>query len=508
MLTITREAMKKLNYIILSFTVLVLAACEDQLDQAPISERGSNSFYQTPEDFVQAINGAYAQLSPYPIWHFELSEIRSDNMYVPGLGGVRDYSAINNFSKTLATATFINDTWNGYYNGLMRANTVLNQLSADAVPDEALRNRIEGEARFLRALFYFDMIRWFGKVPLITEPVSPLEALDIPRAPVADIYEVIIDDLEQAIALLPDAYSGTSVGRATSYAARGILARAYLTRSGPQLHSDGPCLGTNDYEAALTMLNEIINSAQFALLNSYESIFDYDNENNAEIVFDIQYLSGGLGVGGEYVAQQYSEAFARSVGIPFAGGAFPDAPKTPSDDLITLYLETDLRKEVNIAEGYTDVNGNYVPEPFITKYLDLNNLGIDRFDFELNYPVLRYADVLMMKAEAILRGASGSQAEVDALVNEVRARAGLTPIANVTLEGLLEERRLEFAGEGLRWHDLVRTGLVLDEMNAWLPVADDSGVMPASINETSIIYPIPQNQIDIKEGLYDQNFGY
>ncbi|MEQ9441330.1 MAG: RagB/SusD family nutrient uptake outer membrane protein [Cyclobacteriaceae bacterium] len=501
--------MKNLHHILLSITVLMLVACEDQLDQPPISERGSNSFYQNANDFVQAINGAYAQLSPYPIWHFELSEIRSDNMYVPGLGGVRDYSAINNFSKTLATATFINDTWNGYYNGIMRANTVLNQLNADVVPDEALRNRLEGEARFLRAFFYFDMIRWFGKVPLITEPVSPLEALNIPRAPVSEVYEVIIEDLQEAIGKLPDAYPASDLGRVTAYAARGILARVYLTRSGPQLHPDGPSLGTNDYEAALTLLNEIINSGQYALLENYGSIFDYENENNAEIVFDIQYQSGGLGIGGEYVSQQYAEAFSRAVGIPFAGGAFPDAPKTPSDDLLSLYQETDTRKEASIADGYTDVNGNYVAEPFVVKYLDLSNLGVDRFDFELNYPVIRYADVLMMKAEAILQGASGSQAEVDAIVNEIRARAGLTtPVSNVTLEMLLDERRLEFAGEGLRWHDLVRTGRVLDNMNAWLVGADDTGVMPSTIDETTIIYPVPQNQIDIKEGLYDQNPGY
>ena len=500
--------MKKLIHILCSCSLLMTVACEDQLEQAPISDLGSNAFYQDTDDFLQALSGAYSQLSPYPIWHFELSEIRSDNMYVPGLGGVRDYSAINNFSKTLATATFINDTWNGYYNGIMLTNTVLNRLTEAAVPEEGLRNRIEGEARFLRALFYFDMVRWFGKVPLVTEPVSPLEALNIPRAPVADVYAVIVEDLQTAVGQLPDAYSAADVGRATSFAARGLLARVYLTRSGPQLHPDGPGLGTNDYDAALTLLNEIINSAQYALLDDYASIFAYDNENNAEIVFDVQYQSGGLGIGGEYVSQQYAEAFARSAGIPFAGGAFPDAHKTPSEDLMQLYPETAPREAATITEGYTDVNGNYVPEPFVSKYLDLSSLGVDRFDFELNYPVIRYADILLMKAEAILRGGTGSQAEIDAAVNEVRARVGLPPVADVTLEGLLDERRLEFAGEGLRWHDLVRTGTVLTRMNAWLLGADNSGVMPESIDETAIIYPVPQNQIDIKENLYDQNLGY
>lgn len=504
----TTEVMKKLSYIICSALVLALGACEDQLYQSPISDRGSNNFYRNAEDFEQAINGVYNQLRPYPIRHFELSEVRSDNIYAPGTGGVRDYNAVNNFARTLATADYMDEAWNANFNGIMRANTVLDRLNEEAVPDEPLRNRFEGELKFLRAMFYFDLVRWFGKVPVITEPVTPLEALDIPRSPVQDVYDVIISDLEEAIGKLPDTYNDANIGRATAHAARGILARVYLTRSGPQLHPEGPCLGTNDYENALTLLNEIINSGQYALLDDYSRIFAYDNENNTEIVFDIQFQSGGLGIGGEYVSGHYTEAFSRAVGIPFAGGNPPDAPKTPSQDLMNAYAAGDVREEVSIQTGYTDQNGNFVPEPFFSKYLDLTNLGVDRFDFELNYPVLRYADVLLMKAEAILQGAPGTQAEVDAMVNAVRERAGLLPVSNITLDLLMEERRYEFAGEGLRWHDLVRTGMVLDVMNAWLPEANDAGVMPESIDETAIIYPIPQEQLDIKQGLYEQNMGY
>lgn len=499
--------MKNLSIICILIFMIGLSACEDELNQSPISERGSDNFYQSEGDFIQAINGVYNSLRSYPIWHFELSEIRSDNMYVPGAGGVRDYSAVNNFSVNLATTDYISEVWNVNFNGIMRANTVLTELAATEVLDETMSQRIEGEAKFLRALYYFDLVRWFGQVPLITETVSPLEALNIPRSPVADVYEVIISDLQDAITLLPDAFQGTNVGRATSHAARGILTRVYLTRSGTQLHPSGPTLGTNDYDAALTLLNEIIESGQYAMLDDYADIFAYDNENNAEIVFDIQFQSGGLGIGGEYVAWQYPEAFSRAAGIPFAGGAYPDAPKTPSDDLLASFAENDVRDEVSITEGYM-MDGNYVVNPFISKYLDMDYLGVDRFDFELNYPVLRYTDVLLMKAEAILQGAAGSQQEVDDIVNEVRERAGLDPLANVDLEMLLEERRREFIGEGLRWHDLVRTGTVLDIMNEWLEGLDDDGIMPDQIDETAIIYPIPQNQLDVKQGLYEQNPGY
>ncbi|MEK6480521.1 RagB/SusD family nutrient uptake outer membrane protein [Catalinimonas sp. 4WD22] len=499
--------MKYLNIILLCLLFTVFTACEDELDQSPISERGSSNFYQSEEDFIQAINGVYNDLRSYPIWHFELSEIRSDNMFVPGAGGVRDYSAVNNFSVNLATTDYISEVWNVNFNGVMRANTVLTELEATNILDESISNRIEGEAKFLRAMYYFDLVRWFGQVPLITETVTPLEALNIPRSPVSEVYEVIIADLQDAITLLPETYDGGNEGRATSHAARGILARVFMTRSGTQLHPSGPTLGTNDYDAALTLLNEIIESGQFSLLESYADIFAYDNENNAEMVFDVQFQSGGLGIGAEYIAWQYPEAYSRAVGIPFAGGAYPDAPKTPSDDVLASFAEEDVRDEVSITDGYM-MDGNYVANPFISKYLDLDYLGIDRFDFELNYPVLRYTDVLLLKAEAILQGTAGSQQEVDDIVNEVRERAGLEPVSNVDLNMLLEERRREFIGEGLRWHDLVRTGTVLEVMNNWLQGLEDDGIMPDQIDETAIIYPIPQNQLDVKQGLYEQNPGY
>ena len=498
--------MKKI--LIILFSMFILGACEEELDLTPISDAGSNNFYNNADDFAQAVNGVYNTLQFHPDRYIDLREVRSDNIYSPGQAGVRDWNAINNFQTTIATLTFIRDVWNDTYNGIMRANTVLDQLAEnpEAVPDETLRARFEAEVKFLRALFYFDMVKWFGKVPLIDTFVSPTEALNIERSPVEDVYNLIIADLEFAMNNLPDAYGASDQGRATSFAAKGVLARVYLTRSGPVLHPDGPCLGTNEYDQALTLLNDIIESGQFAMLDNYADIFAYDNEDNAEIVWDIHYLSGGLGVGALYPTAFYDEAWGR-INLDFAGGNPGDGPKRVSDDLLNAYEPNDTRLEATVLQGYANEEGNIVDAIFYDKFINEDQAGGDRFDWPINYPMIRYTDVLMMKAECILQGASGSQSEVDAIVNEVRERAGLGSIANVTLEMLMEERRKEFAAESLRWDDLVRTGRVLDVMNAWIAEEDNANqIRPVTAN--AILYPIPQDQLDVKQGLYEQNPGY
>jgi len=503
------KKIKKLYIVLIGLAAGVMASCESKLDQSPISSLGSSGFYQNEADFLKALSGAYEGLGAYPINHFELSEVRSDNIYSPGTAGVRDYNLINNFSTNLATAGIMNSTWNDLYNNVMRTNTILDKLSADVVPDESMRTRIEGESKFLRALYYFDLVRFFGRVPVFDRPVTPLEALEISQSPASEVYELIISDLQFAISNLPEEYSSAGdLGRATSHAARGLLARVYMTRSGTQLHPGGPALGTNEWSEALTLLDQIINSGQFDLVDNYADIFAYDNENNEEIVFDIQFLSGGLGVGGEYVQYHYPEAFARSNGIPFAGGTFPDAPKTVSADLMASYQSADVRDDFSVWVNYQDNNGNTVQDRFIKKYLDLSNLGVDRFDFELNFPVIRYADILLMKAEALSKS-GGSQLEIDAIVNQIRQRAGLTlPLVNVSYEQIMEERRREFIGEGLRWHDLVRSGMAIDVMLDWIATEDSGNKISTDITADDMIYAVPINQLDVKEGLYTQNPGY
>lgn len=499
--------MKKNIIILLAIFIVGLTACEDELNQVPISAISSNGFFTDETGFEQAINGVYASLSSYPERQFHLSDVRSDNIYGVGSMGVRAHEPVNNFALTLATNEYMKETWNTNFEGIMRANMVLDNLTEELVADATKRNQFEGEAKFLRALFYFDLVKYFGPIPVIDHLVTPSEALEIGRNPVSEVYDLIINDLQDAAQLLPTSFSGENIGRATSYAAKGILARVYLTRSGPVLHTDGPCMGTNEYTQALNLLNDVIGGS-FDMLDDYAATFDLLNENNSDIVFDIQYTSGGVGVGAAYPGELAGSGFWKAAGYPYAIGL---ETKDVSYDLINSYGTEDLRLQFNVQIGYTDPsNGEYVEDPVCTKFsrTDPSTWGGDRFDFGINFPILRYTDVLLMKAECILQGASGTQAEVDQIINDVRTRIGLEPISGVTLNDLLEERRKEFLGEGLRWHDLVRTGKVLDVMNTWIPVEDVADQMRKSISADHIIYPIPLEQMDVKEGLYTQNKGY
>jgi hypothetical protein len=497
--------MRKISIILYSFLILSFIACEDQLDQAPISEVGSNNFYRNEADFQKAITGVYSQLRFYPDRHFYLSEVRSDNLYATTAMGVREHEPINNFEQTIAVNNNLENAWNQSFNGIMRANTVLTKLNDQVVPNEAIRQQIEGEAKFLRALYYFDLLRWFGKIPLYDKVISPTEALEIPRSSVQDVYGLIMADLADAITLLPPSYDAVDVGRATSWAAKALLARVHLTRSGPTYNIEGPGLGLNEYAQALNLLNDIIDNGPYAWVSDYASIFDYNNENNPDIIFDVQYISGGLGAGALYPGIMIPQAYGRAVQLPFDPGGIELIPV--SDDFLNSFEEGDVRKEASFQLGYTD-QGFVETRAFYNKFLDLQQPGLDRFDWPINFPVIRYTDVLMMKAEAILHGAGGSQQEVDDIVNRVRERAGLEAVSEVTLPMLMEERRKEFAVEGLRWHDLVRSGLVLDAMNEWLPIADELNRMPETLDPNYVIYPLPYTQLIVKKGLYQQNPGY
>lgn len=497
--------MRKISLFICAALMVGLASCEKELDQAPLSDASAANFYRDAADFEQAVNGIYAQLRPYPDRHFNLSEIRSDNMYATTEIGVREHEPINNFVNTLETNSLVISAWNENFNGIMRANTVLDRLNASVVPDNAQRNRLEGEARFLRALYYFDLVRLYGKVPVYDAAVSPAAALEVPRSPVAEVYNLIISDLTSAVEMLPPSYGAASRGRATSWAAKSLLALVHLTRSAPTYGIEGPGLDMNEYAAALTLLNDVINNGPYAWVEDYSRIFAYNNENNPDIVFDIQFLSGGLGTGGTYPGTMAPNSYFNAVGIPFPAGL---ETKPLSSDLIAAFAPEDKRLGVAVQQGFTDEFGNSDPRPFFRKFLNEEGYGLDRFDWGINFPIIRYTDVLMMKAEAILQGAPGTQEEVDEIINRVRARAGLEPVSGVTIDMYLEERRREFAGEGHRWHDLVRTGKVLEVMNEWLPAEDTRNVMAETLDPNYIIYPIPFSELQVKEGLYQQNPGY
>ncbi|MCC2547478.1 RagB/SusD family nutrient uptake outer membrane protein [Hymenobacter sp. BT175] len=507
--------------LLLACGLLTLGSCEKDLNQAPISSGSVPTFYRTADDFTQAVNSVYSSLRDYPDRLYTMSETRSDNIYGVSSQGIRTWEPINNFATTIASNEYPDASWSSAFTGVFRANVVLDQLSKNgSVLTEATRNRMEGEARFLRAFFYLDLVRNFGKVPLIDRPLEPQEVAEIPRTPVAQVYDLIISDLKTAVTKLPATYPAADLGRATSGAAKGILALTYMTRSGPTYGIEGPGLGTNDYAEALRLLDEIISSGTYSLItaagtapSAYANVFSYTNENNREVLFDVQYLSGGTGLGASYPSILLTNNYFQSIG---AGTGFGtgDELRPASENLVSSFATGDTRKAQALQVGYTTTTTPVAVEnrTAIKKYVNGALRGTSRTDWPINFIVLRYADILLLKAEALLKS-GGSQATVDALVKQVRDRAGLaaSPLTGVTLPQLMEERRREFVGEGLRWHDLVRSGLALTVMNAWIPAQEPNPQtrrMRFPLNANDLIYPVPQDELAASSYRYEQNPGY
>jgi SusD family. len=501
--------MKKLNIFLLLLGLF--GSCKMELDQQPISEATSETFFQTPNDFIQGVNALYNGIQKYPDRLMNLSETRSDNLYAVSDGGVRDWEGINSFHKTIASNPYVQEAWYTNYNAIFRVNNFLEQLQSKGttvIIDENLRNRMEGEAKFLRAFLYFDLLRYFGKVPLIDHVVSAQEAKTIPRSNVEDIYALIVSDLNRAVATLPTpgGYSEADQGHANKYAAKMLLGLVYMTKSGPTLGVEGAGLNSNEWGKAIEQFNAVIASNEFRMLDRYADIFDYNNEHNKEVIFNIEFSSGANPiVGSTFPWVLVPDNWFNSLGLGTQGGL---TIRPVSSDFMNTYLANDVRRSFCIQEGFVY---NKVAEnrPFVKKFVDVTKVPASRTDWPINYIVFRYTDLLLLKAECVLNGAAGAhQTDVDAVVNQIRKRAGLTTeLTNVTKSQLMDERRREFIGEGARWFDLIRAGTVESVMNAWIS-KEDTGKQMSAFQVNYVLYPVPQSELDNSPGLYTQNPGY
>ncbi|MFA6086278.1 RagB/SusD family nutrient uptake outer membrane protein [Mucilaginibacter sp.] len=507
---------KTLKYSII-WLALIITSCNKELNQIPISSATTATFYSSPSDFVQGVNAIYSGLRSYPNRLLNLSEIRSDNIYGVSSQGIREWDPVNNFQKASGANVYVEEAWATDFNSIYRANVVMDQLAknGDKIGSAPLQTRLTAETRFLRAFYYFDLVRYYGKLPLVTTPLTPAEANTVGRSSVADVYNLIISDLQYAAANLPVQHTGADVGRATKYAAEATLALVYMTRSGPTYGVDGPGLATNEWGLALPLLQDIINSGLFAMNIDYASIFSYSNQSptpsgNKEAVFDIMYTSGqSPSVGASFSWTLAPRDYFFSIKDINQNGSLEIVPV--SDDFMNSYETGDLRKAVSVFTAGYAFSGNAEKRPFFKKYLDVTKIPSNsNSDWAINFIAIRYTDILLLKAECVLHGAPGSQgADVDAVVNTVRARAGLSPLVNVTLTQLFNERRKEFAAEGSRWFDLQRSGNLLTTMNAW--IASEDAKKLKQINPVIpgyVVYPIPQSQLDALPGLYTQNTGY
>jgi hypothetical protein len=474
----------------IAFTIaaaMSMSACQEKfIDLAPISSPSTATFFKTQSDMITAINGAYATLQAGGQYgdYYILGEIPSDNTTPALSGSVTDQDEFDKFYIRTTNPVLL-ARWNDGYRGIYRTNTILDRIGGVAM-SEALKTRISGEAKFLRALMYFNLVRVFGDVPLVLKEISdPSEGYEYERALVSAVYTQIVKDLTEAQQALPVSYSGTDVGRATRGAAKSLLGKVYLTNK--------------QYAEAATVLKEVIDSGVYDLLPTYAAVFNPANKNGKEAIFSVQYKKGlvpreGSGFGNSFAPQNSGNAV-----IQFGGGG----NNQPTPDIETAFEPGDLRKDVSMATGYTNAQGNRVNFPFVKKYLDAPIINGDSDD---NWPVLRYADVLLMYAEAL--NETGQTTQALPFLNRTRIRAGL-PVSTVSTQAAMrlaieQERRVELAFEGHRWFDLVRTGRALPVLQA---KAAAIGIK-TNLTENNLIWPIPQSQIDINPTKIKQNPGY
>lgn len=510
--------MKKILYTSCCIALVVLlGACNKYLDQQPVSSTATTNFFTNTNDFQQAVTGVYNRLRGYPDQQLWMGEMRSDNVTIT-TDGNRDFQGINDFSPNLTTTGYVVGAWNNDFNGVYNANNVLDALETKGgnIADTALRRRFGAECRFLRAFYYFDLLRFFGKLPVIDKVMGPEEVATVKRSDVKDVYDFIIKDLQYAAANLPGSYAAADVGRPTSWSAKGMMGLVYMTKSGPTYGIEtGPGLNSNEYDKAVAQFNDVLNNGPFLFGTDYPSIFSYTNENNKEVIFDIQFM--GTSNGALYPSLLVPGAYWTGLGLSGYDNALGTSTYNVTKNLLQSYRTSagagvvDKRDTFSIQHGFalTTATPNVLDtsRPFEKKYINVAKRGTIRTDWPINFIILRYTDVLMMKAECILHGQGGTQADVDVIVNKVRQRAGISSnLTNVTLAGLMEERRREFIGEGLRWNDLVREGMAVTTMNAW--ITSDAIPTIKTVIPQFIVYPVPQAELLAKPGLYTQNDGY
>jgi len=477
----------------------LFVSCAD-LEVTPTSFVTEENYFKTQDDAIASVTAAYNSLSLDP---GEQSLFGRNLYFLTDMGS--DYaaagvSATNPQVRAMSSLTHdaTNDrvqvAWRQIYAGINRANVAIDNIPKVA-GTEAIKSRLILEAKFLRALLYFQAVRLWGGVPIVLhEPTSiQLESLKSKRATVDEVYAQIITDLKDAESL-PATYPATDAGRATSGAAKAILTKVYLTRK--------------DYPSAIQKAREVINGGYgYALFESFADIFNKAKKNGKEHIFSVQFEANQAGNG--------------SSGNNFQATSFIGYTATEPADIISdvalfydIYAPGDTRRDVSYAKTLTVTGTTNVytfPKPIFKKYIDFTNLATPG-NVAINFPIIRYADILLSLAEAINEQGAPT-AEAYELINQVRRRAFgkpiTTPDASVDLSGLTqvtfraaiqEERKKEFVQEGQRWFDLVRWGTLVTEVK--------KVTAKNSVSERNNLYPIPQSERNIDPVGLPQNPGY
>jgi starch-binding outer membrane protein, SusD/RagB family len=469
--------MKKLISILI-LTSLITGSCEKFIEILPYSSVTIDVLYKTEKDFADALVGCYTVFDGIYDGNQEfIGELLGDDMehqWATESSAVRmDMFNTTNDEPMLLTY------WRSNYLAISRCNLIISQLDAADVKVVTKKDRYIGEAKFLRALAYFNLVRAFGDVPIILAPITFEDAYKAARQPVNKVYtDAIYKDLLDAETKLPVSYTGTDVGRVTQGAAKALLGKAYLTQ--------------NDFVNAESKLKEVTTMG-YALLANFNDLWDYTkNEHHSEYIFDIEYESG-QGYGSNLTNTHVPQEAALDAFYKISGGGGSDL--CPSDSLLSknneLFKVGDKRKDRSVAWGYTNASGVFVPLPvtglrrsFTNKYTCAVPSGGDS---PANFKVIRYADVLLMLAEAL--NENNKTTEALTYLNMIRTRAGVPTYSglakSITRDKIYLERRLELCFEGHRWFDLLRTGLAFQTMSKF------------GMKDYMVLYPIPLAEIQV-----------
>ena len=520
---------------------LATASCLD-LTEHPITGI-TDSFYASPQGFSAAVSASYEELRNFYAQERGLTVTAfGTDEFTKGADG--SHKVINDYTAGLnGDETFFRDSWRGFFRGINTANTVIDQAPNAQVSDAA-RTEAMAEARFLRALYYFDLVRMFGAVPLQLKATEGPQT-EASRDDVAKVYDAIVADLQFAETNLPDVQK--DYGRATRPAAEHLLALVYLTRAAP-----------GDMAKAAAEAKKVINSGLFSLLPKYSDLWTFGNEKNAEIVWAIQFTGDPLTTGPGNSAHLYylmayelfpgmqrdlanGRAFKRFRATNYLLNLWDRTKDTRYDDSFTnVYYANNAASIPKNADGslkfqlgdtaiwmpgveitaaerashpYTILTPSQYTDAafpsFNKKFIDPFRLTVNDVRGSRDWYVMRLAETYLIAAEALMR--DGKPDEAVTYVNKVRERAAKAGVAktamdvtaaDLSIDFILDERSRELAGEGMRWFDLVRTGKLLERVTLYNSAA------AKNIQPFHVLRPIPNEQITLTSNTFPQNPGY
>lgn len=503
---------------------LLITGCDGVLEEEPPSSLSPENFYQSAADAQTALTGAYSLLqsgytphSSYPSgrWYRAVNDITGPQMTTfKGPGGQEEGPLDKwNFKASQTPLEFI---YENAYIAINGANAVLDNVPSIDM-DEGQKEQILGEARFLRSLQYFMLVRLYGGVPIRDSEIDNVADSNIPRSTSDDVYRFVIEDLEQAIESLPDA--GTEeYGRATREAAQTLLAKVHLQRGSADTcnmcGTRGATPESGDYQRALDLLNAVESSGAYGLVDNYEDLFRLETERNSEGIFVVRHRSEGGN--GESIQNFWNPSNSGW----FFGSFTQNWGEVP---FYRSYAEEDVRREVSWVTEYEDNSGELrvydMEDPENDNYSEAGPAGekplLRRGDIggwavnPLDTPILRYADVLLMKAEALNEINGGPNGEAYDLVDRVRNRAGLPDLNrdmdyDTFKDALFQEHQWEFAQEAKAWNHgqrfFERFTAAVEESAAQSEDLPDNAVPSASDLQIDLprerTYPLPQSAID------------